>query len=63
MSNSGGSWGPDGFLYLTGHDLEEVYKVRLPTAGSTLELVTTIPMTVRGQGIAWDRSIQVCSTG
>jgi len=56
MSNSGGSWGPDGFLYLTGHDLDEVYKVRLPTAGSTLELVATIPMNVRGQGIAWDRS-------
>ncbi len=56
MSNSGGSWGPDGFLYLTGHDLGELYKMRLPTAGSVLELVATIPMDVRGQGIAWDRS-------
>jgi hypothetical protein len=56
MSNSGGSWGPDGFLYLTGHDLGEVYKVRLPSAGSTLELVATIPASLRGQGIAWDRS-------
>jgi hypothetical protein len=56
MSNSGGSWGPDGFLYLTGHDLGELYKMRLPTAGSVLELVETIPMNIRGQGIAWDRS-------
>jgi hypothetical protein len=56
MSNSGGSWGPDGFLYLTGHDLGELYKVKLPAAGSVLELVATIPMNVRGQGIAWDRS-------
>src|SRR6476620_9340377 len=56
MSNSGGSWGPDGFLYLTGHDLGELYKVRLPKAGSVLELVATIPMAIRGQGIAWDRS-------
>ena len=56
MSNSGGSWGPDGFLYLTGHDLGELYKVRLPRAGSMLELVATIPMGIRGQGIAWDRS-------
>lgn len=56
MSNSGGSWGPDGFLYLTGHDLAELYRMRLPTAGSVLELVATIPMAVRGQGIAWDRS-------
>jgi hypothetical protein len=56
MSNSGGSWGPDGFLYLTGHDPAELYKMRLPKAGSVLELVETIPMNVRGQGIAWDRS-------
>ncbi|MGE0816498.1 MAG: cycloisomerase [Vicinamibacterales bacterium] len=56
MSNSGGSWGPDGFLYLTGHDLAELYRMRLPAAGSVLDLVATIPMAVRGQGIAWDRS-------
>lgn len=56
MSNSGGSWGPDGFLYLTGHDLGELYRMRLPKAGSVLELVDTLPMNVRGQGIAWDRS-------
>jgi hypothetical protein len=56
MSNSGGSWGPDGYLYLSGHDPAEVYKMRLPTAGSVLELVDTIPMNIRGQGIAWDRS-------
>lgn len=56
MSNSGGSWGPDGFLYLTGHDPAELYKMRLPKAGSVLELVEVIPMNIRGQGIAWDRS-------
>jgi hypothetical protein len=56
MSNSGGSWGPDGFLYLSGHDPAEIYKMRLPKAGSVLELVETIPMNIRGQGIAWDRS-------
>lgn len=56
MSNSGGSWGPDGFLYLTGHDLGELYKMRLPKSGSVLEWVATIPIDVRGQGIAWDRS-------
>ena len=56
MSNSGGSWGPDGFLYLTGHDPAELYKMQLPKAGSILELVATIPMNIRGQGVAWDRS-------
>lgn len=55
MSNSGGSWGPDGYLYLTGHDLAEVYKVRLPDVGSVLEVEEIIPLNVRGQGIAWDR--------
>ena len=56
MSNSGGSWGPDGFLYLSGHDPAEIYRMRLPKQGSILELVDVIPMNIRGQGIAWDRS-------
>jgi hypothetical protein len=58
MSNSGGSWGPDGFLYLSGHDPAEIYRMRLPKAGSVLELVAILPMNIRGQGIAWDRSIK-----
>jgi hypothetical protein len=56
MSNSGGSWGPDGFLYLSGHDPAEVYKMTLPEAGSVLQLVEIVPLNIRGQGIAWDRS-------
>ena len=56
MSNSGGSWGPDGFLYLSGHDPAEVYKMTLPKAGSVLQLVEIVPLNIRGQGIAWDRS-------
>ena len=56
MSNSGGSWGPDGNLYLSGHDPAEVYKCRLPEAGSVLELLEIIPLNIRGQGIAWDKS-------
>jgi hypothetical protein len=56
MSNSGGSWGPDGFLYLSGHDPAEIYKLAIPRAGSVLELVEIVPLNIRGQGIAWDRS-------
>ncbi len=56
MSNSGGSWGPDGRLYLTGHDAAEVYAVRLPENGGVLEFLETIPVAITGQGIAWDRS-------
>jgi hypothetical protein len=56
MSNSGGSWGPDGFLYLSGHDPAEVYKMMVPMTGSVLQLVEILPLNIRGQGIAWDRS-------
>jgi hypothetical protein len=56
MSISGGSWGPDGLLYCTGHDHPELYVLRLPQAGSVLELVEIIPIENNGQGMAWDRS-------
>ncbi|MEV6285131.1 hypothetical protein [Kribbella sp. NPDC051770] len=57
MSNSGGSWGPDGRLWLTGHDLGEAYVMTLPFAGSELRWVATVDLPdVQGQGIAWDRS-------
>src|SRR5262249_42466318 len=49
MSNSGGSWGPDGYLYLTGYDPADHYRMRLPKASSVLELVDIIPMNIRGQ--------------
>ncbi|WP_309083262.1 cycloisomerase [Chelativorans sp.] len=56
MSNSGGSWGPDGKLYLTGHDPAEAYVMEAPEIGSTLKWLATVPLDIRGQGIAWDRS-------
>lgn len=56
MSNSGGSWGPDGLLYCTGHDGAEIYAMKLPEAGSVLDLVEIVPIEIYGQGIAWDRS-------
>lgn len=58
MSNSGGSWGPDGYLYLTGHDLGEAYAMLPPEAGSVMRWVDTVTLDVRGQGIAWDRSAE-----
>ncbi|WP_203433256.1 hypothetical protein [Jiangella asiatica] len=55
MSNSGGSWGPDGRLWLTGHDLPEAYVMDLPAAGSELTWVATVSLPgIEGQGIAWD---------
>lgn len=57
MSNSGGSFGPDGWLYITGHDASEVYVIKIPDAGSIAVWVATIQAPdIAGQGIAWDRS-------
>lgn len=55
-SCSGGGWGDDGLLYATGHDAPELYVLRLPRQGVTLEYVTTIDVPFEGQGWAWDRS-------
>ena len=54
---SGGDWGEDGLLYVTGHDAPELYVLRLPRQGVTLEYVTTIDLPFEGQGWAWDRSV------
>ncbi|MEU4678898.1 hypothetical protein [Micromonospora sp. NPDC023737] len=57
MSNSGGSWGPDGRLWLTGHDLGEAYVMTLPPAGSELVWAGTVTLPgVEGQGIAWEHA-------
>jgi len=57
MSNSGGSWGPDGRLYLTGHDLPEAYVMKVPRAGAELEWIATVRLPgIEGQGIAWDNA-------
>lgn len=56
FSASGGAWGPDGLLYITGHDLPEMYVLRLPEAGSVLEHVATISIAAEGQAFSWDRS-------
>jgi hypothetical protein len=53
---SGGSWGDDGLLYVTGHDAKELYVLRLPKSGVQLELVTVIDVPFEGQAWAWDRS-------
>lgn len=55
-SCSGGDWGDDGLLYVTGHDAPELYVLRLPRQGVTLEYVTTIDVPFEGQGWAWDKS-------
>jgi hypothetical protein len=53
-SNSGGAWGSNGLLYCTGHDEAELYVMKLPASGFTLEHVRTVPAPMHGQGIAID---------
>jgi len=56
MSVSGGSWGADGKLYVTGHDSAKVYILKLPRSGQVLEYLQSVKIDSRGQGIAWDRT-------
>lgn len=55
-SVSGGSFGADGLLYLTGHDAAEIYVMRLPRQGPVLEHIATIAAPLEGQAWAWDRN-------
>jgi hypothetical protein len=55
FSSSGGAWGDDRLLYVTGHDRPEMYVLRLPAAGSALELVATVAIPTEGQAISWQR--------
>ncbi len=56
MSISGGGWGPDGRLYLTGHDRPELYAVAIPDGGGVLNHLATVGMEAEGQAIDWDES-------
>ena len=55
-SCSGGAWGPDDLLYCTGHHAPELYVLRLPRAGASLELLHILEVETEGQGIVFDWS-------
>jgi hypothetical protein len=50
---SGGAVGPDGWLYLLGHDRPEMYVVARPSMGPTLIHLATIALEAEGQAFAW----------
>jgi hypothetical protein len=56
MSISGGGFRADGDLWLSGHDHPELYVVRLPKGGATLDHIATVPMEAEGQAIDWDET-------
>jgi hypothetical protein len=51
---SGGAIGPDGFLYLFGHTLPELYVLAKPRMGVELLHVATIDLDAGGQAFAFD---------
>ncbi len=53
---SGGALGPDGLLYLTGHDRPEMYVLGAPAMGPKLVHIATIAIDLEGQAFAWDKS-------
>jgi hypothetical protein len=50
---SGGALGPDGWLYLLGHDKPEMYVVARPPMGPTLVHIATIDLEAEGQAFSW----------
>lgn len=54
---SGGSIGPDGLLYLLGHDRPELYVLAKPRLGPVLLHLATIDIAAEGQALAWDRTV------
>ena len=53
---SGGALGPDGLLYVMGHDRPEIYVLAKPKMGPLLVHLATLDVAAEGQAFAWDRS-------
>lgn len=53
-SSSGGAFGPDGNLFITGHDAQILFVLQFPKMGAVMELVDTIPISAQGQAFAFD---------
>jgi hypothetical protein len=52
-ASSGGALGPDGWLYLLGHDRPELYVVGRPEMGPVLTHIATIAIESEGQAFSW----------
>lgn len=51
-----GSFGPDGNLFITGHDAQELYVLGPPRKGADIPWKAAIPISAHGQAFAWDRA-------
>ena len=55
-ASSGGAIGPDGWLYLLGHDRPEMYVVGRPPMGPVLSHIATVSLEAEGQAFSWAKS-------
>jgi hypothetical protein len=55
-ASSGGAIGPDGWLYLLGHDRPEMYVVGRPAMGPSLVHIATIALDAEGQAFSWAKN-------
>lgn len=53
-SSSCGGFGPDGLLWVSGHDARELYRLDLPPGGGFAKWVGTVGFVSAGQAFAWD---------
>lgn len=53
-SSSGGGLGPDGAVWVSGHDAKELYRLRLPAGGGVARWEGTVAFASAGQAFAWD---------
>ena len=54
-SASGGDFGPEGKLFVAGHDARELYILELPPGSGEMNWRATLPISAAGQAFAWDR--------
>ena len=57
-ASSGGAIGPDGWLYLLGHDRPELYVMGRPMMGPVLTHLATIAIEAEGQAFSWAKNGQ-----
>lgn len=53
-SASCGAFGPEGKLYVTGHDARELYVLEVPADQAELKWIGTIEISAEGQAFAWE---------
>src|SRR6185436_1564667 len=53
-SSSGGGFGQEGLLFVTGHDAKELYVLEFPKSGPVMKWIATIPISAAGQAFNWD---------